>query len=41
MRMAMAAAASPMPVEAGEQTVSASVTVTWELDRGTQHPQGQ
>jgi uncharacterized protein YggE len=33
MRMAMAAAAdSAMPVEAGEQTVSASVTVTWELD---------
>jgi len=33
MRMAMATAESAMPVEAGEQTVAATVTVTWELDR--------
>jgi len=39
MRMAMAAAASPMPVEAGEQTVTASVTVTWALD-GSHHHRG-
>ena len=32
MRMAMAAADSAMPVEAGEQTVTAAVTVTWVLD---------
>jgi uncharacterized protein YggE len=33
MRMAVATAESAMPVEAGEQTVTATVTVTWELDR--------
>jgi uncharacterized protein YggE len=32
MRMAMASADSAMPVEAGEQTVTAAVTVTWALD---------
>jgi uncharacterized protein YggE len=32
MRMAMASADSAMPVEAGEQTVTATVTVTWALD---------
>ena len=32
MRMAMASADSAMPVEAGEQTVTATVTVTWGLD---------
>ncbi len=32
MRMAMASADSAMPVEAGEQSVSATVTVTWALD---------
>lgn len=32
MRMAMAAADSAMPVEAGEQTITATVTVTWALD---------
>jgi uncharacterized protein YggE len=32
MRMAMASADSAMPVEAGEQTVAATVTVTWALD---------
>ncbi|HEU4330442.1 MAG TPA: SIMPL domain-containing protein [Lapillicoccus sp.] len=31
MRMAMASADSAMPVEAGEQSVTASVTVTWSL----------
>ena len=31
MRMALATADSAMPVEAGEQTVTASVTVTWAL----------
>ena len=31
MRMAMAAADSAMPVEAGEQTITATVTVTWAL----------
>jgi len=31
-RLAMALASSPMPVEAGEQSVTASVTVTWALD---------
>jgi len=32
MRMAMASADSAMPVEAGEQTVTAAITVTWALD---------
>ena len=32
MAMAMAARDSAMPVEAGEQTVTATVTVTWALD---------
>ncbi|MEP6650802.1 MAG: SIMPL domain-containing protein [Lapillicoccus sp.] len=32
MAMAMAARDSAMPVEAGEQTVAATVTVTWTLD---------
>ncbi|MDQ2782126.1 MAG: SIMPL domain-containing protein [Actinomycetota bacterium] len=31
-RMAMMASSSPMPVEAGETTVTASVTVTWALE---------
>ena len=35
MRMAMAAADSAMPVEAGEQTITATVTVTWALDEST------
>ena len=35
MRMAMAAADSAMPVEAGEQTITATVTVTWALDGST------
>jgi uncharacterized protein YggE len=33
-RMAMAASASSMPVEAGQHTVTASVTVTWALSGG-------
>lgn len=37
-RMAMAAADSAMPVEAGEQTVTASVTVTWGLSRTHHRP---
>ncbi len=39
MRMTMAAAPS-MPVEAGEQSVTASVTVTWELDGSGHHRPG-
>ena len=40
MRMSMAAAAPSMPVEAGEQTVAASVTVTWALDGRGHHERG-
>jgi uncharacterized protein len=35
MMRTMALAESSMPVEAGEQTVTASVTVTWQLDGGS------
>jgi uncharacterized protein YggE len=33
MEMAMAAEAAPVPVEAGEQSLTATVSVTWEIDQ--------
>jgi uncharacterized protein YggE len=33
MDMAMAAEAAPVPVEAGEQSLTATVSITWEIDQ--------